>query len=76
MLTVLRKLRDVLTPSERRRALLVFVLMILLSLLEMVGVASVMPFLAVLGSPDMIQIERLFSGRSTSEGGSVPRKGS
>jgi len=43
-----------LTPHERKRGLLVLVLVMGMALLETAGVASVMPFLAILGNPEML----------------------
>jgi ATP-binding cassette, subfamily B, bacterial PglK len=43
-----------LTPHERKRGLMVLVLVMGMALLEIVSVASVMPFLAVLGNPEML----------------------
>lgn len=48
------KLIAVLTPHERRRGALVLLMMLALALLETIGVASIMPFLAVLGNPDVL----------------------
>tara|TARA_R110000850_G_scaffold102658_1_gene212011 strand:- start:2246 stop:4072 length:1827 start_codon:yes stop_codon:yes gene_type:complete len=49
------KLREILTPSERRRAFLVFLLMLLVALLETAGVASVLPFISVLSDPESVE---------------------
>ena len=49
-----RQLHSLLLPAERRRATRVFALMAALALLEATGVASIMPFLAILSSPDLI----------------------
>lgn len=57
--SILYKLRALLTPRERRRGILVLFMMMLLALVETAGVASVMPFLAVLGSPDIIETNSL-----------------
>lgn len=46
---------SLLTPRERRRGLVVLAMMLLLALLETAGVASIMPFLAVLGNPEMVE---------------------
>lgn len=54
-MTTFQKALALLTPREKRRALVVLVLVIGLAMLETAGIASVMPFLAVLGNPDMIQ---------------------
>jgi ABC-type multidrug transport system fused ATPase/permease subunit len=49
-----RQLHELLLPQERRRAARVLALMAALALLEATGVASIMPFLAILASPELI----------------------
>lgn len=58
MLTIYRKVYSLLDARERRRALLVLMLMLLIALSEMVGVASLMPFIAVLANPSVIQTNK------------------
>tara|TARA_B110000027_G_scaffold73924_1_gene78784 strand:- start:7100 stop:8920 length:1821 start_codon:yes stop_codon:yes gene_type:complete len=50
----LKKTFSLLTPHELSRGILVLLLVMGMALLETVGVASVMPFLAVLGNPEML----------------------
>ena len=50
----LKKAITLLTYNEKRRGLLVLALVMGMALIETVGVASVMPFLAVLGNPEML----------------------
>lgn len=57
----IRKILSLLTPAEKKRGLLVLFLVIGLALLETAGVASVMPFLAVLSNPEIIQENALLS---------------
>ena len=54
MLRDLAKIRDILTPAERRKAAGMLVLVVLMALAETLGVLSIMPFLSVLGRPAMI----------------------
>jgi ATP-binding cassette, subfamily B, bacterial PglK len=54
MPSVYRKLLALLDARDRRRAALMFVLMLTIALSEVVGVASVMPFIAVLSNPEVI----------------------
>jgi ATP-binding cassette, subfamily B, bacterial PglK len=54
VLQTFRKLRNLLGARERRNALLVFAMMLILGLLEAGGVASIMPFLAVLMNPSIV----------------------
>ncbi|TVP60701.1 MAG: ABC transporter ATP-binding protein [Halomonadaceae bacterium] len=49
-----RKVLALLSPQERRRGGLVLVMVIIMAVLETIGVASIMPFLAVMGDPQAI----------------------
>ena len=55
MIESVRQLYAMLSPSEKRGALKLLFLMGALALLEATGVASIMPFLAILSSPDLIE---------------------
>nr|MBF0681544.1 ABC transporter ATP-binding protein [Pseudomonas sp.] len=62
MLIVFKKLYTLLNHHERRRAALLFVLMLGAALVEVVGVASVMPFVAVLSNPDVVESNAYLAG--------------
>ncbi|WP_018878731.1 ABC transporter ATP-binding protein [Thioalkalivibrio sp. ALE28] len=51
---VYRKTLQLLTPAEKRRGALVLGMMMVMAMLETAGVASVMPFLSVLGNPELV----------------------
>lgn len=55
MFEIYRKLYQILDPKERRLTLMVFGLMLVVALFEAVGVASIMPFMAVLANPAVVQ---------------------
>jgi ABC-type multidrug transport system fused ATPase/permease subunit len=55
MLATLRKLAILLTPRERRRGAIVILLVVAMAAFEVAGIASVMPFLTVMGDPGMIE---------------------
>lgn len=55
MLKVFRLLYALLDRSERRSAVAVFALMLAVALGEVLGVASILPFLAVLANPELIR---------------------
>ena len=55
MIEALGKLWRLFTPSERRKGLGVLALVVAMAVLETVGVVSIMPFLSVLGRPEIIQ---------------------
>ncbi len=61
MIDIIRKLRDLLTPGERRNAIILFCLILVTGIMESVGVVSIMPFLSVLSDPDIIQTNAYLS---------------
>ncbi|WP_416243859.1 ABC transporter ATP-binding protein [Azospira sp. APE16] len=52
---IIRKILDLLSPRERRNAALLLLMILVMALLDVVGVASIMPFIAVLANPEVIQ---------------------
>ena len=52
---ILKKLLFLLGPNERKQAGLLLMMIILMALLDMVGVASILPFIAVLTNPNLIE---------------------
>lgn len=55
MLNTLKQLWQILTPLDKRKLLLVLVLVMSMALIEAAGVVSIMPFLAVLSNPKIIE---------------------
>lgn len=60
MLT-LKKLLDLLTPHERNRAALLLGMILVMALLDAIGVASIMPFMAVLANPQLTESNAFLS---------------
>lgn len=54
MVTILRQMFFLLSPKERGQAYRCFAAMLMMALVEVVGVASIMPFIAVLSDPESI----------------------
>jgi ABC-type bacteriocin/lantibiotic exporter with double-glycine peptidase domain len=52
---MLKKLLFLLSFNERKRLVMLFILSIISSLLDMMGVASIVPFIAVLSNPSLIE---------------------
>ena len=50
-----KKLLFLLTPHERKRAGLLIIMIIIMALLDMIGVASILPFMAVLMNPGLLE---------------------
>ena len=53
-----KKIWILLNSHEKRRALLLLLLMVLMAFLEVLGVGSIMPFLSVLGNPEVIETNK------------------
>ncbi len=51
----LLKLFGLLTPAERRQAVGVLLMVVVMALLDALGVASIMPFMAVITNPDLVE---------------------
>ena len=52
---ILKNFLYLLNPHERKRAGLLLFMILIMALLDMIGVASVLPFMAVLTNPDVIE---------------------
>jgi ABC-type multidrug transport system fused ATPase/permease subunit len=52
---IFKKLLFLLSPHERKSAALLLVMMIIMALLDMVGVASILPFITVLMNPNLVE---------------------
>ncbi len=61
MISIFKKLIEILTLKERKRALLLLVLIFIMAILDLIGVASVMPFMAVLSKPELIHTNAILS---------------
>ncbi|WP_018862239.1 ABC transporter ATP-binding protein [Thioalkalivibrio sp. ALJ3] len=58
MLNTIRKLHALLDAPGRRRAYLMLLLIVALAFVEMIGVASIMPFVMVLANPEVVETNR------------------
>jgi len=56
------KLFGLLNSAERRQALWLLLMIVLMALLDAVGVASIMPFMAVLTNPSLVETNGLLAG--------------
>ena len=54
-MNTLTKILDLLSHKEQRRAIFLLVMILFMALLDTLGVASIMPFIAVLANPDLIE---------------------
>jgi ABC-type bacteriocin/lantibiotic exporter with double-glycine peptidase domain len=56
-----KKLSSLLSRQERVRAILLLVMTLLMALIEMLGIASILPFIAVLTNPEVIDTNIILS---------------
>ena len=56
-----KKLLFLLSPHERIRGGLLLIMILLMAFLEMIGVASILPFMAVLANPNIIETNLILS---------------
>jgi hypothetical protein len=52
---IFKKLLFLLTPDERISASFLLIMIIIMALLDMIGVASILPFMTVLTNPGLIE---------------------
>lgn len=70
----IKKLLDLLKPPERKRAYLLLGMILVMALLDMVGVASIMPFMAVLANPELVETNALLKTAYEKLGFTDPRQ--
>lgn len=58
---MLKHIFELLTPKERIRAVYLIILMLLMALLDMLGVASILPFIAVLANPEIVNSHQILN---------------
>lgn len=74
MYSSIKKLISLLTPHERRRGLLLLTMILVMGLLDTAGVASIMPFMAVLANQQLIQANSALAFLNESLGFSDPQQ--
>lgn len=58
MLDTLNKLFELLSDRERKHLFLILIAVIVMAIIEMAGIASIMPFMAVVANPDVVANNR------------------
>ena len=61
MTDLLKRIFNLLSLSDRKKGAFLVILMLITSLLDAVGIVSVMPFMAVVANPKLIEASNLFS---------------
>ena len=57
----LKKLLFLLTPDEQKKACLLLIMILIMAFLDMIGVASILPFMAVLTNPTLIETNTILN---------------
>ena len=52
---IIKKIIKILSYQERKQAMIILIITLIMALLDMIGVASIMPFLAVLANPEIVE---------------------
>jgi len=60
-----KKLLALLTPPERKRARVLMGMILLMAFLDMLGVASILPVMAVLANPGLVQTNAVLNAAFT-----------
>ena len=55
----LNKILYLLSSHERKRAFLLMVMILIMALLDMLGVASILPFITVLSNPEIVDTNKM-----------------
>jgi ATP-binding cassette, subfamily B, bacterial PglK len=56
-----KKIIDLLTPQERGRLIFILIIVLISGLLDVFGVASIMPFIAVLSKPELVETNTILA---------------
>ena len=57
----LKKLFYLLSSHERTRIVLLLLLILIMALIDTLGIASIMPFIALLSNPELIETNNIFN---------------
>jgi len=58
-MNIYQKLYNLLSPREKKRAILLIILTLIMGLIDALGAASIMPFMSLIGNPQIIESSRL-----------------
>ena len=62
---IIKKIFELLTPEERKKSYLLFVLILTMALLDTLGIASIFPFMSLLTNPELIETNILLNNLYT-----------
>lgn len=53
-MSLIKKIYSILSPDEKKRGVIVLFMILIMAFLDMLGVASIMPFMAVVSNPEIV----------------------
>ena len=68
MIETARKVVSILSPAERRHAYVLLGMILIMALLQVVGIASIMPFMAILANPEVVETNSFLNSAYTALG--------
>ena len=54
-MSVFKKLFDLLSPREKKHSFLLFLMILIMAIFDMIGVASILPFIGLLTNPELLE---------------------
>ncbi|MFO8090865.1 MAG: ABC transporter ATP-binding protein [Desulfatiglandaceae bacterium] len=73
VMSTYQKIFALLTLKERHRGYLILVMILVMAILDTIGVASIMPFMSVLGNPNVVETNRWLNMAYTKLGFADPK---
>ncbi len=61
MLNNLKKFLELLSSAEKKKLIILMFMILIMALIDMLGVASIMPFMAVLVNPELIETNKILN---------------
>lgn len=61
IMKTVKKIISLLTSSERKTAIFLLIVIIIVALIDMIGVASILPFIAVISNPSLVETNQILN---------------
>ena len=61
IMNTIKKIYDLLDDTEKKQAVYLFFLILVMAVFDMLGVASILPFISVLANPDLVETNELLN---------------
>ena len=64
-MSLIKKIYSILSPDEKKRGAIVLFMILIMAFLDMLGVASIMPFMAVVSNPEVVESNLILNSAYT-----------